>query len=267
MRLFLTVVCFSCVLACTGKKSAPTLSEKSMSEDQKVLYTLGQLLGRNVTNFRLTEDEMTYVVEGFKDIAQDKKSVVDMGEYSGKIRTWAQARKEKLKDVIAKETEDEKKKGKEYLEKIAKEKDSKKLPSGVVYKVIKEGTGEFPKASDRVKVHYHGTLIDGTVFDSSVKRGNPIDFSLRGVIKCWSEGMQKINKGGKIKLFCPSDLAYGDRGSPPKIKPGATLVFEVELLEIMGAPKPPQGLPQDLGKAAAKEAPKKETPKKEAPKK
>jgi FKBP-type peptidyl-prolyl cis-trans isomerase FkpA/FKBP-type peptidyl-prolyl cis-trans isomerase FklB len=84
-----------------------------------------------------------------------------------------------------------------------------------------------------VKVHYHGTLTDGTVFDSSVQRGQPATFPLSGVIKCWTEGVQEIKVGGKSKLVCPSDIAYGDRGSPPKIKPGATLVFEVELLEIV----------------------------------
>ena len=90
-----------------------------------------------------------------------------------------------------------------------------------------------PTAADTVKVHYHGTLIDGSVFDSSVDRGTPATFPLNGVIKCWTEGLQKIKVGGKARLVCPADVAYGDRGSPPKIKPGSTLVFEVELLEIV----------------------------------
>src|SRR6185295_3867195 len=93
-------------------------------------------------------------------------------------------------------------------------------------------------ASDRVKVHYHGTLADGTVFDSSVDRGTPATFPLNGVIPCWTEGLQQMKVGGKSKLICPSDVAYGDRGSPPKIKPGSTLVFDVELLEIVAAPAP-----------------------------
>lgn len=90
-----------------------------------------------------------------------------------------------------------------------------------------------PTAADTVKVHYHGTLIDGSVFDSSVDRDIPATFPMNGVIKCWTEGLQKIKVGGKARLVCPADVAYGDRGSPPKIKPGSTLVFEVELLEIV----------------------------------
>ena len=89
------------------------------------------------------------------------------------------------------------------------------------------------KATDKVKVHYHGTLIDGTVFDSSVERKQPIDFALNGVIPCWTEGVQMMKVGGKARLVCPSEIAYGDNGAPPKIKPGATLVFDVELLEIV----------------------------------
>ena len=98
------------------------------------------------------------------------------------------------------------------------------------------GNGASPKASDTVKVHYHGTLRDGAVFDSSVDRGTPAEFPLGRVIPCWIEGVQKMKVGGKSKLVCPANLAYGDRGAPPKIQPGAALAFDVELLEIL----PPQ---------------------------
>lgn len=106
------------------------------------------------------------------------------------------------------------------------------LPSGVKIETIKEGTGAFPTASDRVKVHYKGMLIDGTEFDSSYSRGKPAVFPLRGVIRCWTEGVQKIKVGGKAKLTCPSDTAYGSRGAGHVIPPNSTLIFEVELLEI-----------------------------------
>ncbi|RPJ27722.1 MAG: FKBP-type peptidyl-prolyl cis-trans isomerase, partial [Planctomycetaceae bacterium] len=105
--------------------------------------------------------------------------------------------------------------------------------SGLQYQVLRAGNGPSPKATDSIKVHYEGTLLDGTVFDSSVKRGEPATFPLNQVIKCWTEGLQLMKVGGKSKLVCPSAIAYGDRGSPPTIKPGATLVFEVELLEIV----------------------------------
>jgi FKBP-type peptidyl-prolyl cis-trans isomerase FkpA len=105
----------------------------------------------------------------------------------------------------------------------------------LVYRELKVGAGESPKATDTVKVHYRGTLIDGTEFDSSYKRNEPTQFPLNGVIKCWTEGVQRMKVGGKSMLACPSDLAYGDQGSPPKIPGGATLLFEIELLEIVAA--------------------------------
>ena len=109
----------------------------------------------------------------------------------------------------------------------------KKTASGAIVKTLKEGTGPSPTAANTVKVHYHGTLTDGTVFDSSVKRGDPATFPLGGVIKCWTEGVQMMKVGGKSRLTCPANVAYGDRGAPPTIRPGATLVFEVDLLEIV----------------------------------
>ena len=105
--------------------------------------------------------------------------------------------------------------------------------SGAFVITMKEGNGATPKAADTVKVHYHGTLIDGTVFDSSVKRGEPATFGLNQVIKCWTEGVQQIKLGGKSTLVCPSNIAYGNRGMPPTIGPGAILIFEVELLDIV----------------------------------
>ena len=127
----------------------------------------------------------------------------------------------------------EKKASQGFLEKAAAEKGATKTASGLVVSTIKPGTGPSPKATDKVKVHYQGTLTDGTVFDSSIQRNQPATFPLNGVIKCWTEGVQLMKVGGKSRLVCPADLAYGDRGSPPKIKPGSTLVFEVELLEIV----------------------------------
>ena len=114
----------------------------------------------------------------------------------------------------------------------AKEKGAVKSSSGLVYQSLKEGSGASPAATDIVKVNYRGTLTDGKEFDSSAKNGGPVSFPLNKVIPCWTEGVQKMKVGGKAKLTCPSDIAYGDRGSPPLIKPGSTLVFEVELLSI-----------------------------------
>ena len=120
----------------------------------------------------------------------------------------------------------------DFFSVAAAETGARKTASGLIVIPIKAGTGASPAATDKVKVHYHGTLIDGTVFDSSVVRKEPATFPLNGVIPCWTEGVQLMKVGGKSKLVCPAALAYGDRGAPPRIKPGATLVFEVELLEI-----------------------------------
>ena len=121
---------------------------------------------------------------------------------------------------------------KTFLEKAAKEKGAVKTESGLVYKSLKEGKGPRPAAADTVKVHYRGTLIDGKEFDSSYKHGRPLEFPLNRVIKCWTEGVQKMKVGGKAKLVCPPEIAYGQQGAGGVVPPNATLVFEVELLDI-----------------------------------
>ncbi len=195
------------------------------TDEQKALYALGALLAQNVNAFRLTPAEVETVIAGFKDASAGKTLAVDPDAYRGQLQQLAQSR------AAAAATE-EKEKSKAFLEKMAKEKGASRTDSGLVFIELQPGNGPSPNAEDKVKVHYTGTLIDGTVFDSSVQRGEPATFPLNGVIRCFSEGLQKMKVGGKAKLVCPSDLAYGDRGSPPKIKPGATLVFEVELLGI-----------------------------------
>ncbi len=122
--------------------------------------------------------------------------------------------------------------GDNYLEKAAKEPGAVKTSSGLIYRELRPGTGPSPTATDTVKVNYRGTLTDGTEFDSSYKRNEPISFPLNGVIPCWTEGVQKMKVGGKSQLVCPSDIAYGPQGHPPVIPGGATLIFEIELLGI-----------------------------------
>jgi len=196
------------------------------TEDDKTMYALGLALSQNLGTFNLTPAEVELLKAGLADGISGKEKKVDIEAYRPKIQQLAQTR-------TAAAAQAEKKNSEAFLEKAAKEKGAVKTASGLIYSEIKPGTGEPPKATDKVKVHYHGTLPDGTVFDSSVQRGEPATFPLNGVIKCWTEGVQMMKVGGKAKLICPSDIAYGDRGSPPKIKPGAALVFEVELLEIV----------------------------------
>jgi FKBP-type peptidyl-prolyl cis-trans isomerase FkpA len=202
--------------------AAPELA----TDEQKTLYALGLALSRNLAPFGLSEAELQIVEAGLADGVLNREKKVNLETYGPQIQKLASARSEVAAAA-------EKKAAQAFLEKAAAEKGAKKTASGLIYSEIKPGAGDSPKATDRVKVHYRGTLTDGTVFDSSLARGEPAVFPLNGVIKCWSEGLQLMKVGGKSKLVCPSDIAYGDRGSPPTIKPGAALVFEVELLEIV----------------------------------
>ncbi len=187
------------------------------TDEEKTLYALGVKLSEMVSIFELTPAELNIVVNGLKD-GIDKKAKPELAEFDKKIQALAQSR-------IAK-------KSKAYLDEAAKQPGAQKTESGLIYISLKDGNGAQPTATDKVKVHYQGTLTNGEIFDSSYQRGEPITFGLNQVIKCWTEGLQKMKVGGKAKLVCPSEIAYGDRGAPPKILPGSTLVFEVELLGI-----------------------------------
>ncbi len=214
----------------------PALAADPQTDDQKAFYALGVGLSKQLVQLQpLSPQEIDLLTAGLSDALSGKPTKADPDQYGTKIREIAQARMKSQAEV-------EKKKGQEFLEKAAKEKGAKKTESGLVYQEITPGSGDQPKATDTVKVNYRGTLTDGTEFDSSYKRNQPATFPLSGVIKCWTEGLQLMKVGGKAKLVCPSDIAYGDRGSPPTIKPGSTLVFEVELLGI-GAPPAAPGPP------------------------
>jgi FKBP-type peptidyl-prolyl cis-trans isomerase FkpA len=204
-----------------ARASGPELK----TDDDKTLYALGVALSQNLENFSLSEKELELVKLGLTDgvLKRDKK-VADLDSYGPKLQQLARTR---MTGVAAAQ----KKAAQPFLEKAAAEKGAQRTASGLVYSELKAGTGDSPTPTDTVKVNYEGRLMDGTVFDSS--RGQPATFPLRGVIKCWTEGLQLMKVGSKAKLVCPADIAYGDGGSPPLIKPGAPLVFEVELLEIV----------------------------------
>jgi FKBP-type peptidyl-prolyl cis-trans isomerase FkpA len=170
------------------------------------------------------------VEHAFSDAAAGKPAL-DLNEWGPKIQPLAQARAVRV-------SEREKTNSSAYLAKAAGEPGAVKTPSGLIYREIRPGTGASPKATDTVKVNYRGTLVDGTEFDSSYKRNEPMQFALNGVIPCWTEGVQRMKVGEKAELVCPSDLAYGDRGRPG-IPGGAALIFEIELLDIPGAVPPP----------------------------
>ena len=213
--------------ACSATdSSAPstTSADALATEEAKTLYALGLAIGGNVQEFKLTDAEVTIVADGIRDAALGNTPKVELETYGPRLQILAQERM--LAGAVA-----EKQAGDAWAEELAKEPGAERSPSGIVFIPITEGTGANPTAESTVRVHYHGTLRDGTVFDSSVDRGEPISLSLNGVISCWTEGVQKIKVGGKVKLVCPSDTAYGDQGRPG-IPGGAALAFEIELLAI-----------------------------------
>lgn len=195
------------------------------SEEDKTFYTVGAMFGTRLRNLGLSDRELDVLTQGLRDTAKGEKPAVEIAQYQKNVQKI-------FKERMSKNTGKTKEKGKIFLEDFVSKEGGKKTKSGLAYKVIKKGRGKRPKTTDIVEVHYHGTLIDGQVFDSSVDRKKKISFPLNRVIKGWSEGLQLMKEGGKMKLVIPSNLAYGDQGAPPKIPGGSTLVFEVELFSI-----------------------------------
>jgi FKBP-type peptidyl-prolyl cis-trans isomerase FkpA len=209
--------------------AVPVWAAQPQNEDQKTLYALGAILAKQLSVFNLSVDEYDFIQQGMLDVVAGKTLAAEPDAYMQKINALAQTR---MQAAAVKQKE----LAKPYLENAAKEEGAKKTASGLIYKEIIAGKGSQPKATDIVKVNYTGSFIDGKVFDSSVQRGQPVEFPLGQVIPCWTEGVSMMKVGGKAKLVCPSELAYGDQGKPPIITGGATLIFEVELLDVKAAP-------------------------------
>jgi FKBP-type peptidyl-prolyl cis-trans isomerase FkpA len=206
---------------------ADATQQKPKTDEEKALYALGVLLSKNVQSFDFTDKELEMVKAGLADGAHDKPQLEPEA-----IEALVPKLQELQGKRVAALTEKEKTSGAAYLTKAAAEKDATKTASGLVYKQVKAGDGATPVASDQVKVHYEGRFTDGKVFDSSIKRNEPAVFPLTGVIPCWTEAVQLMKVGGKAQITCPPELAYGDEGRPPQMRGGATLVFDIELLEI-----------------------------------
>lgn len=227
-----------------GEKPA---EPKLDTDDSKAIYALGLLIAERIEQFGLSESELDVFQSGVRDGVLGRPKKVEPKDLAKELQAFSKARQ-----VAA--SEREKTESTAYLAKMAAEPGATKGPSGYIIKTVTEGTGPSPVATDTVKVQYHGTLRDGTVFDSSRERGEPAVFPLNGVIPCWTQSLQTMKVGGKYVVTCPAEIAYGDRGAPPSIKPGAALTFEVELLEIEppAAAMPPAPAPD---KPAAKPAP------------
>ena len=228
--LALTVGLFACF--------SPTPSAEEVvleTDDQKVLYAVSQALARNIANLEFTPEEMVFITAGLHEGAAGVESRVDMTVYGPMLDATMRTRMTQV-------TQKEREAGQAYCDAQAQEEGAEKLASGMVFKQIAEGDGPMPEPSDTVKVHYHGTLRDGSVFDSTRDK-EPAQFSVGGVIPCFSEGLQKMKVGGKAKVTCPAEIAYGDRGRPGSIRPGAALTFELELVEVIGKPATPESSP------------------------
>jgi FKBP-type peptidyl-prolyl cis-trans isomerase len=198
--------------------------------DAQLVEEFGWFMGKRVglTELEFSAAEIAAFVKGISSAAAGKDTPYTLEQIGPKMDEFMQ---KKQAAYLGKVKQQSLAANAAFFTKLKENKNVVELPDGLRYEIIKPGEGPNPKSTDTVKVHYHGTLIDGTVFDSSVQRNEPAEFPLDGVIPGWTEGLQKINKGGKIKLYVPPQLAYGDDGKGG-IPPGSTLIFEVELLEI-----------------------------------
>ena len=203
----------------------PATAKKPETEDEKTLYFLGVLAGQSLTRFHLEPDEVEIVKQGLSDSLSGEAMELDRATYGEAAQALLRTRQAKIAAV-------EKEASAAFIQAEAAKEGVRTLPSGVLIEDLVAGTGEQPTVTDTVEVHYHGTLRDGTVFDSSVERGQTFKTPLGRVVRCWQEGVAAMRVGGKSRLICPSDLAYGDSGAPPSIPGGAALVFEVELIGI-----------------------------------
>lgn len=228
--IFIAVALLSCN---TGEKKSDDVALKS--EIDSVSYAIGSSVGNNIIKDSLhTLLNHDAIVAGLLDQIKGNDIKINSQESQRVISTYF--RKKQEAETLEK-FGDNKKAGEEFLAENEKREEVTVLPSGLQYEVLKKGNGESPGPTDKVKVHYHGTLIDGTVFDSSIDKGEPAEFMTNRVIKGWSEALQLMKEGSKWKIYIPQELAYGSRVGG-RIKPFSTLIFEVELLEILEKPKP-----------------------------
>jgi FKBP-type peptidyl-prolyl cis-trans isomerase FklB len=201
------------------------------SDKEKVSYSIGLDIGANFKRQSVEMDSKA-LAAGIADGLSGAKPALSEDEVKKVLADFQQQMRTRMAAAAQQAADENKKKGEAFLADNKKKKGVVTLPSGLQYKVLKESKGAKPKATDTVSVHYVGTLIDGTEFDSSIKRGEPASFGVSEVIKGWTEGVQLMSVGSKWQLVIPSNLAYGDQGAGPQIGPNSTLIFEVELLEI-----------------------------------
>ena len=224
-RICATVLFLTATL--TVSAAAPDLE----TEQQRTLYAIGLATSANLATFSLSAAELEVVKAGIADGVLKKQPKVNLQTYLPQIEALHKTR---LAEVVKREQIA----GRAYADKAAQEPGVSKIGSGILYSTVRPGTGESPTEDDTVKVRYEGKLVDGSEFDSSLKHGQAATVALDQVIRCWREALQRMKVGEKVKLVCPSETAYGERGLWPQVPPGATLLFDVELLEVLKNPMP-----------------------------
>jgi FKBP-type peptidyl-prolyl cis-trans isomerase FklB len=198
---------------------------------EKVSYIIGRDMAQNLSRQGI-ELETDAFIQGLKEVLAGEESVLNQEETRQVMQQLQQQMAQRQQQQQQGNGEVNREEGASFLAENKKREGVKALPSGLQYQVLKEGTGKSPSRQDRVTTHYHGTLIDGTVFDSSYERGQPATFPVSGVIAGWTEALQLMQEGAKWRLFIPSDLAYGSQGAGQDIGPNTTLIFDVELLSV-----------------------------------
>jgi FKBP-type peptidyl-prolyl cis-trans isomerase FklB len=227
LAILTTLFILLLAIGCTAADKTPKLE----SLIDKVSYSIGLNIGKDfkAQNIEVNPD---LLARGIKDAISDSKPLLTEEEIQEAVGTFQQERMAEAEAMAKEMGEKNLKEGEAFLQENAKREGVVALPSGLQYEVIEEGTGKSPKPGDEVTVHYRGTLVDGTVFDSSYERGEPVTFPVEGVIPGWTEALQLMKEGAKWKLFIPPSLAYGERGAGQVIGPNATLLFEVELISV-----------------------------------
>jgi len=225
MAVISGLVIIGCQAADENGAQAAAAASKPLEDNQKLYYFLGTRLARNLAPLELDRAQLDLVIRGVTDQLAGTAEQLDDAVYMPMVQELAAAR---MRD----RTSGEREKAAAYVKQMAAEEGAVTTESGLVYRELVAGTGKTPTSTSVIKAHYTGTLRDGSVFDSSIARGQPLEIALNGVIPCWTEGIALMKEGGKAKLTCPPDMAYGDRGSGA-IPGGAALTFEVELLEVV----------------------------------
>ena len=225
--LCLAAACSKTPKAPAENAAAPAQNQDPATvEDQKTIYAMGRMSAESLEALAFNEGERDQFLKGVRDQLEHKGEPLKEQDYAQRIKTLTQSR-------LAIVATNERKKGEAYLEKAAAQSGAQKLPSGMIYKEVQAGTGAVPKPMDGVRLQLKLSDTEGKVLESSLERGEPVNLIVGSVFPCLAQGLQKMKAGGKAQFICPSDLAYGNQSPDPKIKPGQTLVFDVELLEVV----------------------------------